>query len=140
MPRLLTRTLIVSALLLAGCGADRPRQGTAPAHPPVGVGITQANFEKEVLKAEQPVLVDFWATWCGPCRLIAPVLGELSTEMGAKLKFANVDIDKNADLAQRFEVSAIPCLILFKGGKEVARALGAQTKEQLSSWLNEKLK
>ena len=94
--------------------------------------ITTANFETEVLKSEKPVLIDFWATWCGPCRRQGPVVEELAEEGYAVGK---VDVDQNMALAQQFRVVSIPTLILFKDGAEVKRFVGLASKEELKSAL-----
>ena len=92
--------------------------------------VSDANFEQEVLKADKPVLVDFWATWCGPCRMVAPVLEEIASE-NEKLKIAKLDVDANPITAGRFGVRAIPTMILFKDGREAQRLVGYMPKERL---------
>src|SRR5207245_1517793 len=82
---------------------------------------TDRTFDSEVLKSEKPVLVDFWATWCGPCKMIAPVLEEIATEKDGALKIAKLDVDQNPETAQKFGVMSIPTLLLFKNGSEVSR-------------------
>lgn len=101
--------------------------------------VTDETFAAEVEQSEVPVLVDFWATWCGPCRMIAPVLEELSGEYAGKLKLVKLDVDEGSATASRFGISSIPCLILFKGGQEADRRIGVQNKSALKTWLDEKL-
>ena len=93
--------------------------------------ISDATFEQEVLKADKPVLVDFWATWCGPCRMIAPVLEEIAADKSESLKIAKLDVDANPVSAGRFGVRAIPTMIVFKDGKEAQRLVGYMPKERL---------
>jgi len=99
------------------------------------IHTTTQDFETNVLNAGQPVLVDFWAEWCGPCRMIAPVLDEIAVESIDVLTVAKVDIDSEAELAARFAVSSIPTLILFDGGEEVHRVSGAMSKSELKKAL-----
>jgi thioredoxin 1 len=93
--------------------------------------VTDSTFDNEVLKSSTPVLVDFWAEWCGPCKMIAPVLDEIATENPGKLKIGKINIDENLELARRFEVMSIPTLILFKDGEPTLRIVGAKGKGQL---------
>ncbi|HEX9435753.1 MAG TPA: thioredoxin [Candidatus Limnocylindria bacterium] len=95
------------------------------------VPVSDATFEQEVLKADKPVLVDFWATWCGPCRMVAPVLEEIAAERGEQLKIAKLDVDANPVSAGRFGVRAIPTMIVFKDGREAQRLVGYMPKERL---------
>ena len=95
------------------------------------VKITQDNFESEVLKSDKPVLVDFFATWCGPCQMLMPIIEELSEEYDGKVKIATLDIDENQELAQKYQVSSVPSLVIFKDGEEVERMMGLQPKEIL---------
>ncbi|AEF95051.1 thioredoxin [Desulfotomaculum nigrificans CO-1-SRB] len=98
--------------------------------------LNAANFETEVLKADIPVLVDFWAAWCGPCRAIAPIVEQLSTEFAGKVKIGKVNVDENRDLAQQFGVMSIPTLIFFKNGEKVDQVIGFTSKADLEKKLN----
>ena len=101
--------------------------------------VTDASFSAEVLQSDKPVLVDFWADWCGPCKMIAPALEEIAEELGDKVTIAKVDIMENTTTASDFGVQSIPLLILFKDGKPVAQKLGAAPKSQLKGWLESQL-
>ena len=93
--------------------------------------VNDQSFEQDVLKSDTPVLVDFWATWCGPCRMVGPVLEEIASEQGEKIKIAKLDVDANPVTAGRFGVRAIPTMILFKDGKEAQRLVGYMPKDRL---------
>jgi thioredoxin 1 len=93
--------------------------------------LTKENFEEEVLKSEIPVLVDFWATWCGPCKAMAPILEEIASENAGKLKVAKLDVDSQSAVAQQYGVMSMPTFMVFKGGKQVAQVIGAMPKSQL---------
>ena len=93
--------------------------------------LTKSNFDSEIVNAGQPAIVDFWATWCMPCRIIAPVVEELATEYADKIKIGKVDIDKEGDVAGKFGVMSIPSLLFFKGGKVVETIVGAVPKEHI---------
>jgi thioredoxin 1 len=100
------------------------------------VKVTDETFVDEVLTSEKPVLVDFWATWCGPCEMVAPVLEEIAAENGEKLTVAKLDIDENPNTARDYQVMSIPTLILFQGGKPVKQIVGAKPKAALLSDLS----
>ncbi len=93
--------------------------------------LTSENFSEKVLKADKPVLVDFWAVWCGPCRMMAPIISEIAEEKAGSLCVAKLNVDEAPDLAGRFGINSIPCFILFENGQEKARAIGVQSKERL---------
>lgn len=97
--------------------------------------VTDASFAADVLQSDKPVLVDFWADWCGPCKMIAPALEEISEELADKVTIAKVDIMENTDIAAKIGVQSIPLLVLFKNGEAVAHKLGAAPKQQLKGWL-----
>jgi thioredoxin 1 len=101
--------------------------------------ITDDSFQNDVLGASGPVLVDFWAEWCGPCKMIGPALEELSDELGEKVTIAKLNIDDNPDAPARYGVRGIPTMILFKDGAPAATKVGAAPKSQLKGWLEEAL-
>lgn len=103
------------------------------------IAINEANFQQEVMLSDQPVLLDFWAEWCGPCRMIGPVVEELAGLYEGKAKVGKVDVDSNQALAQSFGISSIPALLVFKGGKIVGGRVGVGTKADLSKLLDEAL-
>ena len=100
------------------------------------LNISADNFETEVLGADVPVLVDFWAAWCGPCRMVAPVLEELAEQMEGKVRIAKVNVDENQDIAVKFQVSSIPTFILFKDGEAADRMLGAMPKGAFEQFID----
>lgn len=101
------------------------------------VKITVSNFESEVLRSDQPVLVDFYADWCGPCRMLAPVLEEIAREYEGGVKVGKVNVDEQMELAQKFGVSSIPLLVVFKDGQPVAKSLGYRPKEEIVNLLRD---
>lgn len=101
------------------------------------VNLNEENFENEVLRSEKPVLVDFWATWCGPCKMIAPVLEEIAKEYEGRVKVGKVNIDEQRDLATKYQISSIPTLILFKQGRIVNVLVGFRSKSELEKVLDE---
>lgn len=100
------------------------------------VTVDKNNFRSEVLESVEPVVVDFWAEWCGPCKMIAPSLEEISEEMTGKVKVAKVNIDENPDIAAQYGVRSIPTLAMFKGGEVADIKVGASPKTALSSWIS----
>jgi thioredoxin 1 len=98
--------------------------------------FTDSNFQSEVLESDQLVLVDFWATWCGPCRQIAPVIDELAKEYGGQVKIGKLDVDSNRDSAMKYQVSSIPTIMLFKNGEIVDKVLGGQPKAVLQGMID----
>jgi thioredoxin len=100
------------------------------------VHVTDESFDNEVLKSDSPVLVDYWAEWCGPCKLIAPVLEEIASEYSGRLKVAKLNIDENPDTPPKYGIRGIPTLMLFKNGQVEATKVGALSKSQLSAFLD----
>ena len=103
------------------------------------VELSETNFEQEVLKATIPVLVDFWAVWCGPCKMIAPIVDELSVEYEGKLKIGKVDVDNHQSIAMQYGIRSIPTLLIFKAGKVVEQIVGAAPKKSLVEKLSKHL-
>jgi thioredoxin 1 len=100
---------------------------------------TDTSFEQDVLKASKPVLVDFWAEWCGPCRQLSPILDDLSAELGERVSIVKVNIDENPEAPGKYGVRGIPTMILFKNGEAVATKVGALPKTQLKAWLEDQV-
>ncbi len=103
------------------------------------VAVTEQNWETEVLKSDTPVLVDFWAQWCGPCRMVAPVLDQIAEEMDGKVRIVKLNVDENQQIAYQFQVSSIPTFILFKDGQMADRMMGAMPKTAFQSFIDRNL-
>lgn len=102
--------------------------------------FTQENFKQDVLESDKPVLVDFWATWCGPCRMIAPIVEQLAQEYDGRAKVGKVDVDENPEIARRYGVQSIPTLAVIKGGQVVSKVVGAYPKPRIAEMLDNALK
>ena len=99
--------------------------------------VSDANFDKEVLQSSEPVLVDFFAEWCGPCKAMAPALEQVASELAGKIKVAKLDVDQNPDVTQKYRIQAMPTLMIFKNGEVAAQRVGALVqKKQLTDWIN----
>ena len=103
------------------------------------VVLTSENFHQEVLQSDRPVLVDFWASWCGPCRMLSPIVVQLAEELGGKVKVGKVNVDDEQALAEQFRIMTIPTLMLFKGGQQVAASVGVKSKADLLDMVNSAL-
>ena len=101
--------------------------------------ITDENFDTEVLKSNKPTIVDFWAEWCGPCKMIGPILEELALEMDGKIEIVKVDVDNNRQTAMKYAIRSIPTLIIIKNGDVAAQHIGAASKAQLENFINQNI-
>lgn len=97
--------------------------------------VKESDFQQEVISSSLPVVVDFWAEWCGPCKMIAPILEELSQQLGGKVKFVKVNVDENPNLTTEYGIMSIPTLIIFKEGKPLAKTVGTQSREELLKFI-----
>ena len=102
--------------------------------------VTTSSWDAQVLKSDVPVLVDFWAEWCGPCRMVGPAVEQVGKIMAGKVKVTKLNVDENQEIAMRYNVQSIPSLLLFKGGKEIARTIGAAPKETYLKFIENSLK
>jgi thioredoxin 1 len=118
--------------LAAGCASQEPRMASANIKE-----FTDANFEQEVLQSDQPVLVDFWAEWCMPCRMLSPTIEQIADDFAGKAKVGKVDTDANRNTAFKYNISAIPTVILFKGGEVKKKFVGLTSKDELARAMNE---
>lgn len=100
------------------------------------VNVSDADFENEVLKSDEPVMVDFWAEWCGPCKALSPIVDEVANEISGKMKVVKVNIDENPNAPTKYGVRGIPTLMVFKGGELIDTKVGGMSKAQLNDWLN----
>jgi thioredoxin 1 len=103
------------------------------------VVLTKDNFEQEVLKSEQPILVDFWAPWCGPCRAVAPIMDELAGEFDGKVKIGKINVDDEGELSMKYRVMSIPTIMLFKDGQIAEKVIGARSKDEFSKLIQKNI-
>ncbi|MEM3791430.1 MAG: thioredoxin [Candidatus Micrarchaeaceae archaeon] len=101
--------------------------------------LNESNFEEEVIKSKIPVVIDFWAEWCGPCRVYSPIIEEVSKDYEGKVKFARLNVDDNPSIAEKYEISAIPTTMIFENGKVKSMSIGAVSKESLKKWIDKNL-
>ncbi len=127
--------LIGYGLWMGPVDASIPSATTLEKEAAMEITLTKTNFEAEVIKSDKPILVDFWAPWCGPCRMLAPVLAEVAAEKGDKIKVGKVNVDENPELAAEYGISGIPAMLLFKDGKVVATSVGFKPKPELEAFV-----
>jgi thioredoxin 1 len=134
---------IMALAILSGCGqapsSSKPASGSADTVTASGdaLHLTEATYQTEIQEYAGVAMLDFWASWCGPCKLIAPAIEELATELKGTAKIAKIDVDQNPNLAKEFEISSIPCLVLMKNGKEIDRKVGAISKQEMKAWIEQ---
>lgn len=131
---LLTLALLATVAVCASCSKSGSDATTGHSSKNV-LTLTKANWETEVTKSSQPVMVDFWASWCGPCKIIAPVVADLAGEFEGRAKVGKVDVDAQPELAKQYGISAIPALLFFKDGKQVDQVIGVRGKAELKAKL-----
>jgi thioredoxin 2 len=119
--------------LAEGAICGRCKRALLPGHP---VELTRANFEPQIAKGELPIVVDFWAPWCGPCKMMAPAYEQAAAQLGPKVRLAKLDTEAEPEIAGRFAIRSIPTLVAFKDGREVARQSGAMALPQLMQWIS----
>jgi thioredoxin 1 len=117
------------------CERSRNRKTDYERNPGMAEAVTESTFEHEVLQADKPVLVDFWAEWCGPCHAVAPILDRIVEERAGEIKLVKVNIDEEPEIAERYGIASIPTMVLFKDGEPAAAAIGAQPKGALETQL-----
>lgn len=103
------------------------------------VVLTKDNFDQEVIKSDKPVLIDFWATWCGPCRAVAPIMDELAAEFDGKAKICKLNVDDEGEIAQKFRIMSIPTVMLYKNGEMVDKVIGARSKDEFAKLIEKSL-
>ncbi len=120
--------IVVLSLFLIACSAEKKNEKVENV-----IALTKATFEAEVIKSEGLVVVDFWAAWCGPCRIIKPYLNDLANEYAGQVKVTSVDVDKNIDIARQYNIQNIPAVFFFKNGEIVQKVIGVRSKAEFSS-------
>lgn len=127
-------------LIIYGIGMGNADTANKRKEQTMEITITKDNFEAEVLKSDKPVLVDFWAPWCGPCRMLAPFLAEIAEEKGDKIKVGKVNVDEEPDLAAKYGISGIPAILLFKNGQVVDTSVGFIPKQNLDGFISKHIR